>query len=83
VARGTGSLTMTVDGGRGAALAFRGGQVLLPIASNALGAKPGDLRAGQWIEVEVRTCPNASNTSMSMVAARITVPAPPARPKHR
>ncbi len=69
---GTGSgVTLSVEDGKGPALAFMGARLLLPVASNANGIRVGSLRRGQWIRLEVTSCPNAEGTTMSMVAGRI------------
>ena len=66
-----GSVILAVEDGKGAASAFMGAQLLLPVASNATGTGLAALQQGQEIQVDVTSCPNAEHTTMSMVAARI------------
>lgn len=70
------SLTMTVESGKGPLLAFAAAHLMLPVAPNA--TVVGAPRKGDAVVVQAFACPNAEQTSISMVAGRIELVARPA-----
>jgi hypothetical protein len=86
VRAGRDTVTLAVEDGSGAALAFVGARLLLPVAPNATfsGASGlGALHPGDRVRVLILPCPDTSGSAFSLVAGRLDLAPPEKKPRKR